>query len=450
MNKILISDRNFFSKKNSCRFFIAAIIFSIISGFYACKKENTIGMEILPDDEKIQVYFDSSTVFSVYTFSEDSLTAFNQSYGIIGSYVDPVFGKAKAEFVSQVRLSSSHVIFGNNVEADSLILYFNYGILIGDYIENYYGDTTTLQEFRVYELTESIYKDSVYYSNLNIENYFTEENQIGSISFTPEPRTDTLSIPLSVDLANRLLSLDSVSLVDNDGFLNSFKGIYIATDFVSDDGAILYFDVLSGKTKMTLYYSSDTVSGLEYDFWIDDKSSRINLFSHDYLGTVVENHLNDTLNEAEKVYIQSMSGTKAFMKMELSEKFIEIADQGININKAELIIHIADDPTSEDFRIPGQLFLTAVNAIGEMEFIDDFFVSTEHFDGSYNSSEKVYKFNIALYLNSLYDPDISKRKDNLGFYLFPSFNRVTANRLIIDNNKSGNKIELNIVYSDLK
>ena len=450
MNKEIICVRNFFSKKSSCRFFIVAIIFSVILGFYSCNKGNTIGVEILSDDEKINVYFDSSTVFSAYTVSEDSLATFNQSYGIIGSYVDPVFGKSKAEFVAQARLSSSHVVFGDSIQADSIVLYLNYGILIGDYIENYYGDTTTMQEFKVYELSENIYKDSVYYSNLNIGNYFTEDNEIGSISFIPNPKTDSLSIRLIDELAERLLGLDSVNLANNDNFLDSFKGIYIATDYVTENGAILYFDILSGKTKITMYYTHETDGALEYDLWIDDKSSRINLFSHDYLGTVVENHLNDTINEADEVYIQSMSGTAALIKMEFGESFIDMAEQGVNINKAELIIHLADDVTSDDFRVPGQLFLSSVNSIGQPQLIDDFFISADHFDGNLYSTEKVYKFNIALYLNSLYDPDISKRKDNLGLYLFSSYNRVTANRLIIDNNKSGNSIELNIVYSDLK
>ncbi len=438
-----------FIKDVPSHFYIAAIVLFGIIVIAGCNKENNIGLEIQPPDDKINVYIDSLTNFSAYTIGENSLTTSNHSYFMMGSYIDPVFGRSKAEFVSQILLSTAHLRFGDNPVADSLILYLDYGILTGNNIQFYYGDTTTSQEIKIYELEKDIYHDSTYYSDHNMEDYFTAGNEIGTLTFNPKPSMDSLAIHLSADLANRILQADTVNLDDNDGFLSFFKGIYLATDFVASDGSILYFDILSSKTRMTLYYSNSAQNSLSYDFDINDKCGRFSLFEHDYTGTVVEASINDTINQTDEVYIQSMAGTKAFLKFELDEELLTKAESGISINKAELIFQVANDPDIEKFKRPDNLFLTALNQAGLEQFLDDYYLSIEHFDGKYYPSEGVYKFNIARYLRALLDPDYSRRKDNYGLYLFNSFNRVISDRLILEGGKTEANIKLKIVYSVL-
>lgn len=440
---------NLFSKDNSSHFFLAAVILSGFIFLTGCNKDNNFGLEVQPPGDKIYVFTDSSTSFSAYTVREDSLTTSNHSYFMLGSYDDPVFGKAKGEFVSQILLSTSHLRFGDNPVADSMVLYLDYGILIGDNIQYYYGDTTTSQEIRVYELEEDIYYDSMYFSNSNIKNLYTTGNEIGSLIYNPEPSKDSLAIHLSLDLANRFLNADTTSLEDNTGFLEFFKGIYLNTDFVSSNGAIVYFDILSSKTRVTVYYSNTTEDSLRYDFAINEKCARFNLFEHDYSGSVIEENINDTIIERDKVYIQSMSGTKVFLKFEFDETLLEKAETGISINKAELVFHIADDPSSENFKRPDNLFLTGINQAGQAEFLDDYYVSMDYFDGSYYSDEGVYKFNIARYIKALFDLDYSHRKDNYGLHLFNSFNRVISDRVILKSGLIEGSIRLNIVYSIL-
>ena len=364
----------FFKGKISFRLFIQVIIIIIIAGFLACNKDNIIGLEIQPDDEKINVYFDSSTVFSAYTFSEDSLTTSNQAYCLLGSYVDPVFGKSKAEFVSQVRLSSSHVRFGKNPKPDSLVLYLDYGILVGEILQYYYGDTLSPQNISVYELEKSIYYDSIYFSNHKIDAYYSPENEIGNLTYFQKSSMDSIAIPLSNELAERFLQADTLILDSNEGFLNFFKGLYLSTDYAENDGAIVYYDILSSKTKMTLYYSNDENDSLQYDFSINDKCSRFNLFDHNYSGAEIEEFINDSLVERDRLFIQSMSGTKAYLKIEFDEEFINKAMEGVSINKAEFVVHLAEDPTSVYFGKPSHLFLSAVNAIGQPVFLDDFYI----------------------------------------------------------------------------
>ena len=131
------------------------------------------------------------------------------------------------------------------------------------------------------------------------------------------------------------------------------------------------------------------------------------------------------------------------------ETLLEKAETGISINKAELVFHIADDPSSENFKRPDNLFLTGINQAGQAEFLDDYYVSMDYFDGSYYSDEGVYKFNIARYIKALFDLDYSHRKDNYGLHLFNSFNRVISDRVILKSGLIEGSIRLNIVYSIL-
>jgi len=439
----------FFLKNFSSHLILAFIIVQGVLVFSGCNKDNNIGLEVQPPGDKIHVFTDSSTTFSIYTVKEDPLTTTNHSYFMLGSYVDPIFGKSKADFMTQVLLTTSHLRFGENPVADSLVLYLDYGVLIGEDLQYYYGDTTTSQEIRIYEIEEDIYYDSTYYSNQNVENFYTPGNEIASLTYSPQPSRDSLAIPLSIDLANRILNADTTNLEDNTGFLEFFKGIYLQTDMAMSDGSIVYFDILSSKTRLTLYFSTDTEDSLKYDFDISDNCARFSLFEHDYEGSVVESSIDDTVNQTNEVYIQSMSGTKALVKFELNEELVELAQKGISINKAELVFEIANDPSSENFRPPDNLFMTSLNLAGQDEFLPDYYLSMEHFDGNYYSSQGVYKFNIARHIKTLLDPDFSRRKVNYGLHLFNSFNRVISDRLVLKGGLSEGSIKLNIVYSEL-
>src|SRR5690606_36584888 len=77
-------------------------------------------------------------------------------------YLDPQFGTVKAGIVSQLRLSSSNVGSGQDnsgLDADSLVLSLAFN-------NSSYGyGALGAQTFKVYELSEDLSVDSLYYSN---------------------------------------------------------------------------------------------------------------------------------------------------------------------------------------------------------------------------------------------------------------------------------------------
>lgn len=398
-----------------------------------CKKEsNTIGLGVHPPEDKINVNFSDTTTLSVFTVCDDSVSSSNLSLNLLGSYIDPVFGDSKVEFLTQIRLPSDNVNFGNDLTVDSLILYLDYS--------GYYGDTTTQQEIKVYELIKDINDTTTYYSNFNV-NEFYDTDELAYVSYLPKPNDSVFAITFTnstfIEKINLLFS-DSTNPVDNEAFLNIFKGLYISTDKVFSNGAIIYYNLLSSESKMTLYYNDS----LSYDFVIDNECARINLFEHDYSSTSFYTHINDTTFEDSVVYIQSMGGVKAKIKFPFISNWLDSC--AISINKAELVIKVENN-TTDVYAPPSKLLLTEIiDDEGGIALLDDQFVSEDYFDGNYDSESKTYKFNIARYIQQLIDG-----KEDFGLYLFPADNRVSANRAVLTSGKHSNKMKLLITYSKL-
>src|SRR5206468_1003854 len=97
-------------------------------------------------------------------------------------------------------------------------------------------------------------------------------------------------------------------LSNNSTFQSFFKGVYVKVDGAAsiNQGAILYFDLLSSQSKLTLYYNDS----LNFDFIIGSGALRVNHFVHDYTGTPVNAQLTGTAIDTDFVYVQAMAGVK--------------------------------------------------------------------------------------------------------------------------------------------
>ena len=141
-----------------------------------------------------------------------------------------------------------------------------------------------MQTLRVYELSEKIISDSgyYYYSNDQISHYGTE---IGRITFQPQPNTPSLIEGDSIDpqirinlmeltdvFGNKLISAPLEALQNNENFGDYIYGFCIVTDPVDQGGAMLYFNILSTYSNLTLYYSNDSISGISHPMNLYDST----------------------------------------------------------------------------------------------------------------------------------------------------------------------------------
>ena len=82
--------------------FLATIIFAVVLLllFFSCKEDSTIGLEFIPEGDRIDVQVDT-TRFIVRTLKNDSVVISNVSKFLLGSYTDPDFGQTGASFAAQ-------------------------------------------------------------------------------------------------------------------------------------------------------------------------------------------------------------------------------------------------------------------------------------------------------------------------------------------------------------
>lgn len=399
--------------------------------FTSCKKDpSAIGLDLHPQSDKVTAAMIVSDGIRAYSFTEDSLTTDERSLALLGSYNDPVFGLASASFVTQMRLLTFNVTFGNNAQADSMIIMLDY--------QSYYGDTSIAQTFHLYELTQSIYPDSTYYSNLSPGFLTGQQAPIGTYTYQPRPKDTSLVISLPQAFAQKFIDAPASVWADNAAFLSFFKGFCFVADTMTPGGAIMYYNLLSTKTKVVLYFTNETTSS-SYSFSINSNCARINLFKHNFTSSQIT-ALNDSLANPDHLFIQAMAGTGVRLYLPGLETY---RDSGaIVVSKAELVIPVNSLYTSTIYPNPPKLLNVAFNENKTYSFLPDYLSGEAYFGGSYNDAKKEYRFNIGRYVQQIIDG----QREDFGIAILSGDNRVSAYRTVIKNTGNPDGIRLEMYY----
>jgi hypothetical protein len=410
----------------------------------ACTEPDTTGIDVQPASDQIKVFFTDTMTLDVQTIREDSLQSdeVTASLNLLGSYTDPVFGLSRAGFYTQIRLpnNNTNFSFGDSPVLDSIVLTLAYS--------DYYGDTITPQQIEVWRLSEMMYKDTNYFSNDAI----TVSDQLfaGTVDVRPKDSVDLGGVNkaphLRLKITNAALISEfqnesSSSFTDNSAFTSFFKGVYVkALDITSaGSGCIMSFNLLSSMSKFTIYYSNSSADSLEANFEINSDCPRFNHFEHDYSTSAFGNTF--PIPGTDKIYIQSMSGLKARIKIpHLSNLF---ALGPVAINKAEVTIPVEDNSVFGNHQT---LLLFGLDSAGKEVITADFLESATYYGGTYSSTDKVYKFNIARQLQRL----LSNGFPDYGMSLVSAGGAVNGYRTVIPGTlRTGDKLILKITYTKL-
>jgi hypothetical protein len=442
--------------------FLAGLAFFVII-LAGCNQVNDLGMELLPSTDLIEV---KNVVLkesiSSFTFGEDSIKTGAGGKSLLGSFNDPVFGNTTIDFATQFRLMA-YPDFGENPVTDSVKLFLYYRIV--------YGDTITPQKFRVYELESAIDIDNDYYQNVDLKSMASDQ-LLGEVEYTPVVGLDSLyadtfyqliTIPLDISLAEKLVNADSLQMINNDIFLDFFKGLYIETEKITDEGgAILTLEASSvgdfQGSALLIYYDNDENKAEEFPdtlsmpYIVSEFSARVNRITHDYAGTTFEANLNSELEQDSLIYIQSTGGLQSKILIDDLSHWQDSTN--IAINKAELIFQIdtiASDPdrplviAASDplkFAPPSQLLFTVIDENGD-EFLPIDYLFSPSFYGGYLNVGYTYRFNITQHLQQM----IEGQAENYGFFLTTSQKSSEANRVVLKGSTSETGIKLIITYS---
>lgn len=384
------------------------------------KKGQIIGVEIRPTNE-IELGSNDTSSIIAYSILQDSLVTSNYTRVLIGSHMDATFGQTNASYYTQLRLQPNLVDFnfGQNAVIESLILSLSY--------DGYYGDTNTYQTFKVYELSEALNSDSgyYYYSGDQVSHYGEE---LASITFQPKPNTliirpDSTTIePLiefdllsqSSQFADKILSTPLEILQDPDKFLDYINGLCVIAEPVNQGGAILYFNLLSTRSDLTIKYRNDASADIAYEIPLVDSTTRFNKFDHnDYLDASgdFKSHVlagNTGLGQ-ENIYVQALAGVVTKIKFPFVNNLK--TNNNIVINSAELIVSVNEDINS--ILPPDRLIFVKINSDGTTSTFIDVLEGDSYFGGVYDSTNLEYRFQIARYIQQL----TTQGETDYGIYL---------------------------------
>ncbi|MDP7244138.1 MAG: DUF4270 domain-containing protein [Flavobacteriales bacterium] len=401
---------------------------------FSCTDPNLIGLEVQPPFDGIKVALTTTdNNLTIHTISEDSLRSDETSTLLLGEINDPIFGYNQAAFSTQFMLPFSNVDVGSysdSLTVDSIVLGLSY--------TGSYGINDVLN-IMVYEISESIYKDSVYYSNQDVtcvSNAIYSQtitvNTEDSVMVGGEMKVPQLRLKLDISLGDKILIESGRSnLEDNAQFVEFFKGLYVSASN-DNDGVIAYLSPISANSKLSIYYHSTNVDSLSLDFSLTGDATRINLFEKD------TSYLFNQADTSTNTYVQSMAGHKTVIEIQHLDT-LKTFFKDKAINRVNLSFEL-DGTDTADFPPHGRMYLVRVDNEGKDYFLTDYIVEGEdHFGGKLENGK--YTFNITRYFLQLLNNEDYTNK----LYLVAAGGAVNANRTILPKDK----ISFNIIYTDL-
>lgn len=433
--------RAFFGAKFFPFVFITLLLFS-------CKENSSVvGLDVQPAADLLNVKeMDTLSIISS-TQRDDSILTDEVRLSLLGSYNDPLLGKASSSIYTQLLPANLNPDFGSSPIVDSVVLSLTYD-------PAYYGKLDQ-QTIHVYEIGESFYYDSSYFSSQNLTVLPTDLTGTG-LQYTPKP-TDSvvvgglkkipqLRIKLSNGFGQTLLGAGGSATYSTDlQFLQFLKGIYIKTDnaFASGQGGIFSFNLTSTSTALTVYYQNSTNDSLEYSFIIKNACARFTHFDHDYTGTDVASQLANPSLGQQKCYIQSMAGLRTKVLFPYLNDLKKL--KPIAINKAELIVKVDASQTIE-YAALTNLAIVFIDDVGKSNFVTDYIVGNGYATESYNATTSEYRFILTRHIQEI----INSEKANNGFYIIPAGTATNANRCVIGGpENTALKMDFIITYTQL-
>jgi len=411
----------------------------LIFSLFSCKKNPyEIGIDLLPPSDTLNVNSTDTCTVTAYSMNQDSIRTDEMTTILLGSIMDPVFGKTTASFYSQVLLSAEGVDFGNNPVLDSVVLLLFYS--------SCYGDTSTLQNIKVYEISEALRLDTSYYSNRRAEVFPT---LLADKNFLPRPSDSVriggkkLAPHLRINLnkftnylGNKILEAPASVLENNENFIDYLKGLYLEASPVSNKGALVQFNVAGGESKLVVYYhdgTDPTKDSLNYPLPINESCARFNNIDHDgYLDAnqdLKRQILNkDTAQGAQKLFLQGLGGVKIKLRFPFMKNFGK--DDVVAVNDALLMLTNVEIDTV--LSPPPQLTMIRQDSAGNIGFLIDEGEGSGYFGGTYNATTKTYYFRLTQHIQRVIQ---NFYKTNFDLYLLvndPRKNVVNPRRIILN------------------
>jgi hypothetical protein len=293
----------------------------------ACKKDQGIGSNILPDTDNLGFLFDDSTELFVQTIKESPLRSDRMLYNYLGYLESTAFGSSTANTVIEL-------VRPQTVPSDSLAPFTLESVSLNLVYDNYYGDTTVPVDIEVFQLQSLIDKSIVYNADYNFNTSMIPVGRASSYLYKPNTLVkltadDTtsgtkglLKIPMENYFGYALLNQIKTKTYNTDSLFKLYlPGLKVAVSNASKGKAMIQFNLSDAKCGLNVYARNKKGDKFTLFFPISPSLFYHSKFEHNYLGSLVGSSLNSIQAGDEKCYLQSQSGTKVWVKFGNVEKF---------------------------------------------------------------------------------------------------------------------------------
>lgn len=317
-----------------------------------------IGLDFV-DQNALKIGKLTSLPITTTTESFDSLVTMKPSYLMLGSYEDPIFGRATANFATQYILSTVNPDFGENATVDSVYMYLPFA--------GFYGDTSADFGLRVSHLDQIISSDSLYYAH----SVFTGSSVLVDTVVQPKPArkrivqgivapNEVIGLHLDKDFFQTYIidasAAQPTDFESNTAFLEYFRGLYV--EGVGNNEAIYQFSPADQDMRIRFYYTNDSLRtdtvgpgyGI-YDLLAWNLVNSANTFSFDRSQATFDLDNQDSVAGEATTYLQGMGGAITVVNL---ENLQNLADSNYFINYAELRIPVREGSALE-FATPVKL-----------------------------------------------------------------------------------------------
>jgi hypothetical protein len=414
-------------------------------------------MNLLPPSDTLNLKTTDTATIVAYSVLQDSVRSDETTLSMIGSLMDPIFGTTTAGLYMQYQLSAEAPDFGTDPRLDSVVLCIPYGSI--------YGDTTARQTLQVYEINQTFYYDTNYYSNHTLNTY---PLLLANKSFVPR-RYDSLTVgklkaPAHIRIrldqfsnyfGNKILTAPASVLSTDANFLLFMKGLYIESSPAVYGGALMSFDPTSTYSEVLIYYHNATDTSLSFVLSGSSTSARFNHFDHNNYSNASpqfrqEVIQHDTTLGKRNLYVQGLGGVRVKIHLPFLKSLMKSGK--IAVNSAMLTIKNSETDTT--LAPPVTLTLLTIDSLGNLSFLPDESEGAGYAGGSYHYETRTYFFRISRYIQQVLDGKIKNE------YMYLQANDPTAavlvtNRVMLTGTKpqlpviSTDRINLKVIYTKL-
>jgi hypothetical protein len=411
----------------------------------SCEKPpSMIGSGLLPGSDFITIGSNGNLPVYSYTEYKDSIKSDNQTYSYLGKIYDPYFGETSSEFVTQLRLGSNWT--GDIAAVDSVKLFLTF--------KNVTGDVDSEQILKISEITNELYADTTYYSNFPVHTDF----EIAEIPL-PALKADTINnIELRIpDEFGYYITRDVSKLFHSStepDFNSFFRGVYFRISDASDPLLLTLKLSAPGDYEyynnyFVLYYRNSSGVQSTFFFIMDARSGNvsINKYSHNFAAAEPEkkiNHINDGFRDTVS-YLQCFNGV--YTKLEIPGLTAYRDSLPLAVNKARIIVPVyLDEGLYKTSTVPAQIFLKYTTSSGLQYVVPDYSISSSLFDGTFNSTNRVYNFNVAAFVQKYLENTSDTIKPVMEMFLGQG---ASTNAILRANNNS-NTTKFELTFTKLK